>query len=130
MIITMKTASMETELSLLDDSGKQINHELWQSGRQLSEDLLVHVESLLADSKSNFDDLAGIIVFEGPGSFTSLRIGLTVANTMAYSLTLPIVGAAGGDLITLGLAKLAKAKPGVYVMPQYGAEANITRPKK
>ena len=130
MILALKTASMETELSLIDQSGKQIDHELWQSGRQLSEGLLTQIEALLKKSKLTFNDLIGIIVFEGPGSFTSLRIGLTVANTIAYAQNLAIVGATGEDWIKLGLSKLSSAKPGKYVMPHYGAEPNITKPKK
>ena len=130
MILTLKTASMETELGLVDRPGQQIDGELWQSGRQLSEELLERIKTLLKKHKLSFPDLTGIIVFEGPGSFTSLRIGLTVANTMAYAQGLPIVGATGEDWLKDGLAKLPSAKPGDYVMPAYGAEANITKPKK
>lgn len=130
MILTLKTASMETELGLIDDSGKPIEHELWQSSRELSDDLMVHIDTLLKKAKHTFDDLIGIVVYEGPGSFTSLRIALMVANTIAYAQGIPIVGATGDDWIKLGLSKLRTAKPGSYVMPEYGAEANITKPKK
>jgi len=130
MILTLKTASMETELGLIGDGGKQTDHELWQSGRQLSEELLERIKALLKKHQSDFKDLTGIVVYEGPGSFTSLRIGLTVTNTMAYAENIPIVGATGEDWIKAGLAKLPSAKPGTYVMPAYGAEANITKPKK
>ena len=130
MILTLKTASMDTELGLIDQSGKYIDGEIWQSGRELSEGLMTHIEALLKQQKLGFADLTGLIVFEGPGSFTSLRIGLTVANTIAYAQTIPIVGASGKDWIKTGLSKPKTAKPGNYVMPVYGAEANITKPKK
>ena len=130
MILTLKTATMETELGLIDQSGKTVNSDIWQSGRELSEGLLSHIEVLLVSQKLSFKDLVGIIAFEGPGSFTSLRIGLTVTNTIAYAQDIPIVGGTGEDWIKIGLAKLPMAKPGRFVMPQYGAEANITKPKK
>lgn len=130
MILTLKTASMETELGLVDESGKQVEHEVWQSGRQLSEELLSRIERLLKKHKLSFPDLKSIIVYEGPGSFTSLRIGLTVANTMAYAQGILIVGATGEDWVQTALTKLPNAKPGDYVMPHYGAPANITKPKK
>lgn len=130
MILTVKTADMECHLGLLDSDGQQLDHELWQSGRELSDGLLAHIETLIKKQSAGFSDLAGTIVYEGPGSFTSLRIGLTVANTMAYAQNIPIVGTTGDDWIKLGLSKLKTAKPGDYVMPQYGAEANITKPKK
>ncbi len=91
---------------------------------------MVHIEALLKKNQAEFGDLIGIIVFEGPGSFTSLRIGLTVANTIAYAQQIPIVGATGDDWIQIALSKLKIAKLGDYVMPVYGAEANITKPKK
>lgn len=130
MILTLKTASMETELGLLGDSNQKIDHELWQSGRELSDDLLAHIEALLKKHDSTIKDLTGIIVYEGPGSFTSLRIGLTVANTIAYAQSIPIVGTAGDNWINNGSTELKTAKLGKYVMPEYGAEANITKPKK
>jgi tRNA threonylcarbamoyladenosine biosynthesis protein TsaB len=41
--------------------------------------------------------ISGIGVMKGPGSFTGLRIGLTVVNTLADSLNIPIVGAMGDN---------------------------------
>lgn len=130
MILGLKTDGMAAELFLFDADGQQLQQEVWQSGRELSEGLLTHILSLLKQHKATPEDLTGIIVYEGPGSFTSLRIGLTVANTIAYAQTIPIVGASNPDWIKTSLAKLKTAKPGNYVMPKYGAEANITKPKK
>ncbi|HSX14867.1 MAG TPA: tRNA (adenosine(37)-N6)-threonylcarbamoyltransferase complex dimerization subunit type 1 TsaB [Candidatus Saccharimonadales bacterium] len=130
MILILKTAGMECEIGLLDETGQKITGEIWQSGRELSEGLLTHILEIIKQNQASIDDLSGIIVFEGPGSFTSLRIGLSVANTMAYSQNLPIVGSTGKNWITAGFTKLKSAKPGDYVMPAYGAEANITKPRK
>lgn len=130
MILALKTASMETELALLNSDGSKIGQTEWQSGRELSEQLLSKIEALLTSHNLGFNDLTGIVAFEGPGSFTSLRIGLTVANTIAYAQAIPIVGAAGQNWLKDGLNKLKSAKPGHYIMPHYGAEANITKPKK
>lgn len=130
MILALKTASMETKLFILDDNGSELAHEEWQSGRELSEGLLEHIKSLLKQASGEIKDLTGIIAYEGPGSFTSLRIGLTVANTVAYAGNIPIVGTTGDNWMSEGLNKLKSAKPGDYAMPEYGAEANITKPKK
>lgn len=130
MILALKASSMECQLSLINKSGEQIDHELWQSGRELSDDLMSHVEALLKQNSAKFIDISGIVVYEGPGSFTSLRIGLMVANTIAYAQQIPIAGATGDDWIEAALKKLEAVKVGAYVMPAYGAEANITKPKK
>lgn len=130
MILALKAASMECELSLVDKSGEQIDFELWQSGRKLSEGLLSNIEALLKHNNLSFDELSGIVVYEGPGSFTSLRIGLIVANTVAYAQQIPIVGATGDEWVETAYKKLETARVGDYVMPEYGAAANITMPKK
>ncbi len=84
----------------------------------------------LAVQQNDWPDVSGIIVFEGPGSFTGLRIGITVANTLAYGQGVPIVGAQGEDWIAKGLAQLAAGHNDTQVLPHYGAEAHITKPKK
>lgn len=48
-------------------------------------------EKLNEDSKS-IKDISEIEVFTGPGSFTGLRVGVTIANTLGWSLDIPVNG--------------------------------------
>lgn len=48
------------------------------------------IESLFKDNNLNVKDLKKIIVVNGPGSFTGVRIGLSIAKTMAYALNIDI----------------------------------------
>lgn len=48
------------------------------------------IESLFKDNNLNVKDLKKIIVVNGPGSFTGVRIGLSIAKTMAYALNVDI----------------------------------------
>ena len=66
----------------------------------------------------------------GPGSFTGLRIGLTVLNTIASSQAIPIVGATGDDWQDVAVAGIDSGQNDEIVMPFYGSEANITAPRK
>lgn len=102
----------------------------WTAGRQLSATLLTKIDELLTHSKLTWKNLAGIVVYEGPGSFTGLRIGLTVANTAAFTLNIPIIGATGEDWLEQGVQKLVGETFTNIVMPHYGAEPNITKPKR
>lgn len=130
MILTLRTDSPVAHIGLYAKDGRQLSNHTWQADRQLARDLLGVIETQLAKNAASFATLSGIVVFEGPGSFTGLRIGLTVANTLAYAQNIPIVGAQGDDWIALGLAALQKGKNARIVLPHYGGEPNITQPKK
>mgnify|MGYP001061298842 CR=1 FL=1 len=57
-----------------------------------SETLMPHIKEVLRMANVRKENLEGIAVSIGPGSFTGLRIGLAAAKAMAYALNLPIVG--------------------------------------
>lgn len=48
------------------------------------------IASLFDDNNLNIKDLEKIIVVNGPGSFTGIRIGLSIAKTISYALNIPI----------------------------------------
>jgi tRNA threonylcarbamoyladenosine biosynthesis protein TsaB len=125
MILTIKTADMNASLVLFDGD-KEVGRTEWESGRQLSNDLLKKIEELVGEWRN----LTGIVVFKGPGSFTSLRIGITIANTLSDSLGIPIAGTHGPDWIDDGMGMLQNGESYQIVLPEYGGEANITKQKK
>ena len=49
------------------------------------------IRKVLEQSQSSLEDLDAIAVNEGPGSFTSLRIGVVAAKGMAYALEKPLI---------------------------------------
>lgn len=57
-----------------------------------SEKLLPAIEKILAAKNISFNEINRIAVSTGPGSFTGLRIGITVAKTMAQMLRIKAVG--------------------------------------
>lgn len=130
MILALRTDSMTAFLGLLSPAGEIVKSKEWEAGRQLSVQLPSATDEILASAGVDYNDLFGIVVYEGPGSFTGLRIGITIANTIAHELRIPIVGSTGEDWIDSGLLSLKEAKAGSIVMPVYGGEANITKPKK
>jgi tRNA threonylcarbamoyl adenosine modification protein YeaZ len=50
------------------------------------------IERLLAEHKLTQKDLTAIEVNPGPGSFTGLRVGLAIANTLGFLLNIPVNG--------------------------------------
>jgi tRNA threonylcarbamoyladenosine biosynthesis protein TsaB len=131
MILVLQTADQTTRLWLLDSASSPVGEPTltWDSGRELSDKLLGVLVGELHKVHHRLGDLSGIVIFSGPGSFTSLRIGHTTANALADSLGIPVVGARGADWMRVGLKDLSTAKPGRPALPHYGSEAHITRPK-
>ncbi|HSX43847.1 MAG TPA: tRNA (adenosine(37)-N6)-threonylcarbamoyltransferase complex dimerization subunit type 1 TsaB [Candidatus Saccharimonadales bacterium] len=129
LILTIRTDKPEAEIGLYDNE-MQLTYETWQAHRELSQTIHKKIEALLKSVKKDWHDLEGIVCFKGPGSFTGLRIGLTVGNTLSYSLTVPIVSSHGENWIQSGLERIKGGQNETVAMPEYGADANITQPRK
>ncbi|MBM7553248.1 tRNA (adenosine(37)-N6)-threonylcarbamoyltransferase complex dimerization subunit type 1 TsaB [Thalassobacillus pellis] len=54
--------------------------------------LMPAIDQLMKDTDTIPANLDRIVVAKGPGSYTGVRIGLTTAKTMAWSLGIPVVG--------------------------------------
>ena len=130
MILTIKTDQPDAELAIYDKFGSKMAHKNWRAHRELETTVLVEIENLLNELDANYSSLTGIVIFAGPGSFTGLRIGFAVANTLAASLSIPNVKADGSDWISQGIKKLEGYNGPQILLPDYGGEANITLPKK
>ena len=128
MILAIRTDQPTAELYLFDKKNKLDSYS-WLAHRNLASEILEKIEYLLAKNNASIQSLTGIIIFTGQGSFTGLRIGTTVANTLAYSLTIPIVSAQGDTWLDEGIASVDSQKASVYVLPEYSSEPNITKPK-
>jgi tRNA threonylcarbamoyladenosine biosynthesis protein TsaB len=129
IILTIRTDKPEAEIGLFDSRVK-LAYEIWQAHRQLAETIHTRIEDLLRKRGLQWDDIEGLIVFQGPGSFTGLRIGLSVANALAASLSIPIVGGQGEEWLEKSLLLLQKGDNDDVVFPLYGAEPHITQQKK
>lgn len=128
MIALLNTSTGFCQLTLAD--GSSVYEHEWQADRQLAHGLLKFVEDALSEHGSSFDSLEGLGVYRGPGSYTSLRIGMTVWNTLADARQIPIVGTTGPDWQIEARNRLAKGENDKIVLPEYGSDANITKQKK
>lgn len=95
----------------------------WLAHRDLSATLTQKYRELLKSVGVNQEELAGIVVFAGPGSFTGLRIGISFANSLAYGLGVPIYE-------TRQRGEFELKKPQKIVVPFYGSEPKITISKQ
>lgn len=72
--------------------GDRLASRMEEIGRGHAERLLPLIDELLAEASLEFAALTRIAVCTGPGTFTGLRIGLSVARGLALSLGIPCVG--------------------------------------
>ncbi len=91
MQLAIETSSLVSSVAL-GDSKKLYGELTVQAGLTHSEQLVPHIDMLLAACGKKKQDLTSIAVSIGPGSFTGLRIGLATAKMMAFALQIPIVG--------------------------------------
>jgi tRNA threonylcarbamoyladenosine biosynthesis protein TsaB len=103
--------STPTTVLKLDDKTYE-----WESGRELAEKLLGFIREKLEENNADWQDISEITFMSGPGSFTGLRIGAAVVNTLASELNVPLFDHHG--------------KKVQIILPDYGRGANITAPKK
>ncbi len=89
--LAINTASRTTQIALLQDD-KILKEKEWISENNESEKLMPEIDDLLKNKKIKYDDLERIIVVKGPGSFTGLRVGVSVANAIAYVQKIPVYG--------------------------------------
>jgi tRNA threonylcarbamoyl adenosine modification protein YeaZ len=128
IILTIRTDKPEAEIGLYKDA-EQIAYVTWQAHRALAETLHGRIRDMLTGQNLDLKDIECIVCLKGPGSFTGLRIGLTVANALSYSLSIPIVGTTGDDWIQIGIKRLLETGSEKIIMPEYGADVHITLPK-
>src|SRR5262245_27717061 len=129
LILTIRTDKPEAELGLFDGQTKLV-YATWEAHRELSNTIHTKVKELLESQHKTFNDVQGIVCFQGPGSFTGLRIGITVADTMAYGLEVPVVGTMDDSWITQGIKRLETGENDRIALPHYGAPVHITQPRK
>ncbi|MBU4369257.1 hypothetical protein KKG58_00660 [Patescibacteria group bacterium] len=94
--------------------------------------ILSGIDRLLKKNKKNLSSLNGIIVINGPGSFAGIRIGLSVANTLAWVLNIPAIGVNlsqekhSQELVKIGIKKLLKIKNLYRAKLSYTTESSYT----
>ncbi len=85
-------------------------------GREMAEKLLETLKTHLEEHDKTFQDLSKITFMSGPGSFTGLRIGAAIVNTLSHELHIPLYD--------------HKGTKHQIILPDYGRPANISKPKK
>ena len=88
-ILYIDTSSSYLYTSIVEND-KVLSEIKEEFGQSLSEVALPRIVSMFEENKLSPKDIDKIIVVNGPGSFTGIRIGITIAKIYAWSLNIPI----------------------------------------
>ena len=97
-------SSQESCVLALGNESQLLAEYAFYSKMSLLRRIVPNAQRLLGDAGHKVDDLDAVIVSLGPGSFTGLRIGVSVAKSLAYALSRPIVGLGTLDAIARSVA--------------------------
>jgi tRNA threonylcarbamoyladenosine biosynthesis protein TsaB len=93
MLLAVDTATHLAGLALYDEESRQIMaEEVWHSPNNHTVELMPRLVRMMNQQGITPANLTGLVVSQGPGSFTGLRIGLAVVKGLALAHALPIVG--------------------------------------
>ncbi|MGC8862260.1 MAG: tRNA (adenosine(37)-N6)-threonylcarbamoyltransferase complex dimerization subunit type 1 TsaB [Armatimonadota bacterium] len=119
LTLAIETSGEVCTLALGRDAGllseRRFHHKM-----SLLRRILPNIENMLADARCRASDLDAIIVGLGPGSFTGLRIGVTIAKSLAYGLSRPVVGIGTLDALARSVAPTSAEA----ICPMIHARAN------
>ncbi len=138
MILFIDTSQDQAHLALADKN--KFYYQTWPAYFRHSETLLPKIKKLSAKAKVSVNDLKGIIVVKGPGSYTGLRVGVASANALAYALKIPIIGVTTEKVNKIYTKKIvnqyydrlirSKYSIAKTVIPFYKRKPHITKPRK
>jgi tRNA threonylcarbamoyladenosine biosynthesis protein TsaB len=110
-ILNIETASKNCSVSLAKNGETILCKEIAEQGYSHAEKLHVFIEEIIKETGIEVNDLNGIAVSKGPGSYTGLRIGVSTAKGLCYALGIPLISV---DTLQV-LAKKVVVKDGLIV---------------
>lgn len=102
MLLAVDTSTRWIGLALYDGIAV-ISERIWQTRDHHTIELAGAVKQLLSDNQVKPVDLSVLAVATGPGSFTSLRIGLALVKGFALSLKIPLLGVPSLDILVAAI---------------------------
>lgn len=90
-ILNIETATKNCSVTIANEGKTIICLEVADEGYSHAEKLHLFFEEALRKAGITFQDLKAIAVSQGPGSYTGLRIGVSAAKGLSYSLNIPLI---------------------------------------
>ena len=96
-LIGLNTAIEPYSFAIVEN-GSVLDSVITSSTYTVSEQIMLAIDERLSRLSKQWTDVSGMVVVEGPGSYTGIRIGVSFAKTVAMVQTIPLVGV---DVLTV-----------------------------
>ncbi|WP_040205627.1 tRNA (adenosine(37)-N6)-threonylcarbamoyltransferase complex dimerization subunit type 1 TsaB [Neobacillus jeddahensis] len=103
-ILAIDTSNHPLGVALLDDN-QVLGEFMTNLKKNHSVRIMPAIQTLMKDCERLPADLTKIVVAKGPGSYTGVRIGVTIAKTLAWSLNIPLVGISSLEVLAAGIGR-------------------------
>jgi len=90
-ILNIETATKNCSVTVANQGKTIVCIEVAEEGYSHAEKLHLFIEEALQKAGITFQDLKAVAVSQGPGSYTGLRIGVSAAKGLSYSLNIPLI---------------------------------------
>jgi tRNA threonylcarbamoyladenosine biosynthesis protein TsaB len=98
LLLALDTSTSTASVALFDGQ-RVLSETTWLAGREHSTRLLVEVDAAFERIGRTPTELTGLVVAHGPGSFTGVRVALSVAKGIAAGLKIPVWGVNSLDVL-------------------------------
>ncbi|MEQ2527923.1 tRNA (adenosine(37)-N6)-threonylcarbamoyltransferase complex dimerization subunit type 1 TsaB [Bacillaceae bacterium CLA-AA-H227] len=103
-VLAIDTSNYTLGIAIIDEE-KVIGEYITNVKKNHSIRVMRAIEMLLKDCDLTPNDLTKIVVAEGPGSYTGVRIGVTIAKTLAWTLKIPLVGVSSLEILAAAVGR-------------------------
>jgi tRNA threonylcarbamoyladenosine biosynthesis protein TsaB len=103
-ILAIDTSNYPLGVALIEDN-QVLGEYITNLKKNHSVRIMPAIQTLMKDCERVPAQLTKIVVAKGPGSYTGVRIGVTIAKTMAWSLKIPLVGISSLEVIAAGAGR-------------------------
>ena len=135
LLLALDTSTSTASVAVYDGE-RVLSETTWLAGREHSSRLLVEAQMALARISLTNVDLSGLVVARGPGSFTGVRVALSLAKGIAAALHVPVWGVSSLDALAraardsaIPVRALLEAGRGRYATALYRGDECIQPPR-
>ena len=97
-VLSIDTSGRFNEIGLVDGD-REIGGLVWEAADNSLRDIILNIDLVLGKARLDLADVDGLAVGVGPGSWTGVRVGMTVGKTLAYATGKPLCGISSLDAL-------------------------------